>query len=411
VGPDPTQVAVGRGAVAVAHDGAMVLRHFAFLDDDDVARLFHRAPEPVDLDGGARGVAHALGATLYSPATRPSLVSDLVRARRLGVLASVICLEDSIPDSEVVAAQAHTVDTLRRLSEGDDEAPLTFVRVRTVEQVEQVAVGLGSAHTALAGFVLPKFAAAGGASYLEAVRGASALLGRRLWSMPVVETPATIHVESRVDELVGIRELLQAHRDQVLAVRTGATDLGSVFGLRRPRDLTVHDVRPVADALAAIVNVLGRLGEDGFVVTGPVWEYFSQAERLFKPQLRETPFTEHQERALRASLVAKDLDGLIREVVLDRANGLVGKTVIHPSHVPVVHALSVVPHEEYVDAVAVLDAAAAGGGVRGSDFGNKMNEANPHRSWAEKVLRSARAFGVAGADTSFVDLLAAAIRL
>ena len=132
---------------------------------------------------------------------------------------------------------------------------------------------------------------------------------------------------------------------------------------------------------------------------------------LFKPLLRETPFTAHQERALRASLVAKDLDGLIREVVLDRANGLVGKTVIHPSHVPVVHALSVVTHEEHVDAVAILGAAEAGGGAVGSDFGNKMNEANPHRAWAEKVLRNASAFGVAAEDTSFVDLLAAAIRL
>ncbi len=82
-----------------------------------------------------------------------------------------------------------------------------------------------------------------------------------------------------------------------------------------------------------------------------MWEYFSATERMFKPQLRESPFVGHEERALRAELIAADLDGLIREVALDRANGLTGKTVIHPSHVAAVHALSVVAHEEYADAM------------------------------------------------------------
>ena len=387
------------------------MRHFDFLAESDLGRLFHQAPRPVAPDGDPRGVAHALGATLYSPANRPRLLDDLLRARRSGVISSVVCLEDAIPDGEVEAAKAHAVETLRGLAVAEAPAPLTFVRVRRPEQVGEVVAGLGSQHRALAGFVLPKFSAVNGPSYLEAVTAASDVVGRELWAMPVIETPRTIHAETRVGELVAIRDLLLAHRARVLAVRTGATDLGSVYGLRRPRDLTVYDVRPVADALADIVNVLGRLDRDGFVVTGPVWEYFSNAERLFKPQLRETPFTVHEERELRARLLARDHDGLIREVVLDRANGLVGKTVIHPSHVPVVHALSVVTHEEYVDAVAVLGAVATGGGASGSDFGNKMNEADPHRAWAEKILRNATAFGVAGAEVSFVDLLAAAIRI
>ena len=53
-------------------------------------------------------------------------------------------------------------------------------------------------------------------------------------------------------------------------------------------------------------------------------------------------------------LIRKDLDGLIREVALDKANGLIGKTVIHPSHVAAVHALSVVTLEEYTDAIDIL---------------------------------------------------------
>jgi hypothetical protein len=152
--------------------------------------------------------------------------------------------------------------------------------------------------------------------------------------------------------------------------------------------------------------VLGRPG--GHAITGPVWEYFTAPDRLFKPQLRESPFARRDDRELRARLLARDLDGLIREVLLDRANGLVGKTVIHPSHVAVVHALSVVSHEEYDDAQGVLSAKEGGGGVARSSYRNKMNEANPHLAWAQQLMLRAQVFGVAAPDVTFVDLLAAA---
>jgi hypothetical protein len=185
--------------------------------------------------------------------------------------------------------------------------------------------------------------------------------------------------------------------------------MSGVYGLRRSRDLTVYDVRIVADVIADIMNVFGR-AEGGYVVTGPVWEYFSGTERMFKPQLRTSPFEEHDERRLRAKILSRDLDGLIREVVLDRANGLVGKTVIHPSHVATVNALAVVSHEEYLDATDIL-ATSGSGGVASSAYRNKMNESKPHTAWARRTLLRSRAFGVANEDISFVDLLGASIRL
>lgn len=386
------------------------MRHFDFLDPADADRLFHQPPAEVRADDGTRTLAMALGATLYVPATRPDLVKDLLGARASGVVSTVLCLEDAIPDDAVSGAQRNVVEALQELADRADEVPLVFVRVRTPEQIEEIAGALGAA-PALVGFVLPKFGVASGTAFLAAARRADEAAGRPFRLMPVVESPEVMHRETRLDTLLGIRDLLMAQREQVLAVRIGATDLASVHGLRRPRDLTVYNVRPVADAIADVVNVLGRLGDEGFTVTGPVWEYFVNTERLFKPQLRETPFSVHRERALRASLVARDLDGLIREVVLDRVNGLVGKTVIHPSHVPVVHALSVVSYEEHVDALDILGSAGSGGGVTRSNFGNKMNEGNPHRSWAELVALRGRVFGVAREDISFVDLLAGTLRL
>ena len=94
---------------------------------------------------------------------------------------------------------------------------------------------------------------------------------------------------------------------------------------------------------------------------------------------------------------------------LDKANGLTGKTAIHPGHVAVVNALSVVSAEEYRDARDVLGAGRASG-VMASGHGNKMNEIRPHLSWARRTLLRARVFGVAAEGVSFVDLLAASLR-
>lgn len=380
------------------------MRHFEFLSTDESDLLFEALPSAFDATSPVEVVADALGATLYLPATRPRLGADLLRVRTKGVLSAVACLEDSIADSVVEAAFDHLVVELTALTDRAADLPLVFVRVRTPDQIVRLVRELGPAARLLAGFVLPKFAAGNGPEYLAAVREASALTGQHLWAMPVIETVDVVHLETRRNALVGIAAVLAEHRDQILAVRPGGTDLAAVYGLRRPKELTVYDIRVVADVLADLVNVLGR-PDQGFVVTGPVWEYYSHSERLFKPQLRETPFLDHHERARRAELLADELDGLIREVVMDRANGLFGKTVIHPSHVPVVHALSVVSSEDHSDAVAILGEDE--GGAFGSKHRNKMNESKPHRAWAERTLRRAQAFGVARDKVAFVELLAA----
>jgi citrate lyase beta subunit len=200
---------------------------------------------------------------------------------------------------------------------------------------------------------------------------------------------------------------VRRHREDVLALRIGATDLASAYGLRRSRDLTVYDVKLVSAVIADIVNVLGR-PEDGFVISGPVWEHYDTTERILRPQLRMTPFADAKEQELRERLILRGLDGLIREITLDQANGLLGKTVIHPSHVPVVHALSVVSHEEYVDAQSIVSD--SGGGASASPYGNKMNESKPHRAWATKTLLRAQAYGVSAERMTFVDLLEASMR-
>jgi len=385
------------------------VRHFDHLGTELEGRLFSLPPEEFDRSADRDVLAVALGATLYTPATRPAIEADLLRAYERGVVCSVLCLEDAIADGDVEFAEKNLAHQLSLLFETDRPRPLVFVRVRRPEQVGALVQALGDLAVHLDGIVVPKFTAAS-APFLDAVVEASERIGRRLWVMPVIESPEVFRLETRLETLLGVRELLAAHQERVLAVRIGATDLASMLGLRRPADITVYDVAPLASVIGDIVNVLGRRDGTGFVVTGPVWEHFDNGERLFKPQLRETPFTAPAVRVLRRSLISKGLDGLIREVALDQANGLLGKTVIHPTHVAAVNALSVVTNEDHADAVDIV-AAQRGGGVAASRFGNKMNEANPHLAWANATLLRARAFGVAREDVTFVDLLEASVRL
>ncbi|WP_380285000.1 HpcH/HpaI aldolase/citrate lyase family protein [Kitasatospora purpeofusca] len=401
------------------------MRHFGHLADDVRDRLFLAAPGEFTPDGDPAVLATALGATLYSPATRPALRADIRKQAAQGVVSMVLCLEDAIADHEVPQAEANLVAQLGALwtevTEGGGAAetstgctqdlPLLFIRVRTAAQLTDLADRLGPAIGVLTGFVLPKFTEETGGDFLEALAAAGAATGRRLFAMPVLESPELAHLETRRDQLFGIARLLDKHRERVLAVRLGVTDLCSAYGLRRSPDLTAYDVALVASVIGDVVNVLGRADGTGFTVTGPVWEYFPVQERMFKPQLRRTPFAEAEpsREAVRRRIIEHDLDGLIREIELDRANGLLGKTCIHPSHVPAVHALSVVTHEEYSDARDILQQERGGGGVLRSAYTNKMNEAKPHRAWAERVMLRAEVFGVAREDVSFAELLSACL--
>ena len=104
-------------------------------------------------------------------------------------------------------------------------------------------------------------------------------------------------------------------------------------------------------------------------------------------------------------MIRKDFDGLIQETLLDRANGLVGKTIIHPSHLLPVQAMHVVTKEEYVDALSIFQQATGEKGVFKSEFMNKMNEIKPHLYWAKKVLIKSDIYGVYNENITFVDLL------
>lgn len=388
------------------------MQHFSFLDESELNDLFLIQPNVIDADSSRETIATGLGASLYTPATRENIVGILQKNVKRGVGTSILCLEDSIPDDQVAEAEQNLVRTLAEIKERNlsAELPILFVRVRNPDHLRTVAEQNEDHLDVLTGFVLPKFSnedyVAEAYSYeMEHINANRGINGKkRLYYMPVLETPDLVYRETRQNSLSEISRIIQKDRRDILAVRIGATDMSSPYGLRRSRDLTIYDVHVVASAIGDIVNMFARADDStGMIVTGAVWEHFTDRERLFKPRLRATPFEEDQQQT-RKEIILNDLDGLIREVELDRANGLLGKTAIHPLHVALINSMYVVTHEEYSDACDILGKEETGGAVA-STYRNKMNEHKPHLAWAKKTLLRAQAFGVAAEGKTFADFL------
>ena len=392
------------------------MQHFSHLSKDDIERLFFLPPADFTKESPREILSSALGATIYIPGIRKDLVGDVKKMAAKGATSVVLCLEDSIPDDQVSFAQENIKSALRSLGEMEDRSklPLIFVRVRTPEHFLEVAQENEFTLHVLTGFVFPKFedlsqAATRYSENFHQVQQNHIAKGHSpLYFMPVMESPVMVFRETRDEVLMGIRKVLDSHHDNVLAVRLGTTDISSPFALRRSRDLTIYNVHVVASAIADVVNYFGR-ADGGYVITGSVWEHFADRERIFKTQLRSSPFATPEEEELRKRILLEDLDGLIKEIEIDRANGLMGKTVIHPSHVHLVNSMSVVSHEEYSDAMDILHENQQNGGASASSYKNKMNEQKPHAHWARKTLLKAQVFGVSSPDYTLIDFLEAGL--
>lgn len=390
------------------------MQHFSYLSLEEKQNLFYQEPITFSKDSAKDQLAYALGATLYTPGTKKTIADDIVRKRLEGTTSIVLCLEDSISDWDVKLAEQNVVIQMQLLAHMMDtgklhpsDIPLLFIRIREPKQMDSLVHELGSAVHCISGFVFPKFTPANGMSYIRELQDINETYSLSLYGMPILESPEIIYKETRIDTLLAIKEILDSYRDFILNVRIGATDFSGLFGIRRNKDTTIYDISIIRDCISDIINIFSRKADE-YVISGPVWEYFGNNPRVLKPQLRQTPFRESFGNAgltMRENMLHRYEDGLIHEVLLDQANGLIGKTVIHPSHIKLIQAMHVVTLEDYLDAKAIFEAAQTYNGVMKSSFSNKMNEVKPHYNWARKTLLKSNIYGVLHEQQTFIDLL------
>lgn len=399
--------------MAASDVAARALARFSHLQDEAREELFELAPEPMRLRQDVLGVGAALGAVLYVPATTPKAPERLLSGYWPSVTAMVFCLEDAIADRDLPVAEHNISEMLQKVraevqrAGTRDGVPYVFVRVRSPKHLERLLGEWGDLLGELDGVVLPKVGADQARAFMKILATVQGGRDRPLWGLPILEGTDLAQRESRLDSLLELRSVVTRYRSLVPCLRIGATDLSGQWGLRRPRDFTIYDLAVVRDIIADIVNVLAR-DDDAPPISGAVWEYVREP-RVFKPRLRETPFSDEfgddEGPEIRRRLLSGAIDGLLREAMLDRTNGLHGKTVIHPLHALAVDSAYVVSYEEWQSAVAIDIAARAGDGVTASPGGERMNEPKPHALWARRTLARARTFGVLRPDHTFLALL------
>lgn len=347
---------------------------------------------------------YCLGATMYMPGNK-DFAQAIIDQKYKGLTSMVMCFEDACKLEDVPAAEVNSIALLDTINEAIEmgkfeykHLPLIFFRVRNVEQFKHFASMLKPEHVKLiTGFNFPKFNASNGEDYYAHLRELNEKFGEILYGMPIIEDRCVAFKESRIQELIGIKEIIDRYEDLVLNIRVGGTDFSSVFGVRRGMSYTIYDMLTVRGCLCDILNVFTR--DNQYTVSGPVWEYFRAEKKMRFQPLPEFDFTTA---LIKHEAILNDaVDGLLRELILDKANGFIGKTIIHPTHLNYVNGMLAVVREEYEDALQVMNTS---GGVIKSSGGNKMNEIGPHKNWAEKLYYRAQAYGVIENERSYLQL-------
>ena len=346
---------------------------------------------------------YCLGATMYMPGTK-DFAHAVIDRKYPGLTSMVMCFEDACKEEDVPAAEINCIHVLDTLADCVDngtleyeDIPLIFFRVRSVEQFKHFASMLKPRHIKyLCGFNFPKFNSLTAAPYMEHLVELNAKFGEIIYGMPIIEDSRVAYKETRLLELMAIKNVCDCHKKLVLNVRVGGTDFSSCFGVRRGINYTIYDVMTVSNCLMDILNVFTR--NNDYTVSGPVWEYFKANKRM--KNMDELPKVDLQQTLLKRKAVVNDaVDGLMRELVLDQANGFMGKTCIHPTHLNYINGMLAVTKDEYDDAYQIMHT--SGGVIQGT---KGMNEIGPHKAWAQRIMMRSEAYGVIENDGSYIEL-------
>ncbi len=317
---------------------------------------------------------YALGGLLYTPAHNKKISEALITEKYSHLHSMAFCLEDAIADgSENEALEQLSItfnDIYEAVNKGiitKEVLPYFFVRVKYPEQMYKVYKFAGKTGL-LKGFIFPKFDTRNAKMYL----GILADLNRKqkdiIYGMPILESPEIADVRTRVAKLSEIKELTDRQKDMILNIRFGGNDFCSGYGIRRSIDQNVHDIKVISDIISDIVSIFSK----DYVVSGPVWEYFEKAGSDDK----------------------RWSEGLRNEVRRDILNGLIGKTAIHPTQLPVIDDMLAVSYDDFSDAMGILNWDDKVLAVAKGHAGNRMNEQKVHSNWAVKTLIRASVYGI-----------------
>lgn len=286
--------------------------------------------------------AAALGATLFVPASHPGLITIACGTKYPRLRSMVIDFEDGL-DSEAYADAVETLQAL--LNQPLPAKPYIFVRPRGPGSLKTIMKLKGS--QLIDGVILPKCSLGTLEMYLNTLRHCDTLF------MPSIEG-ATLCDKT---ELCALRTKLLPYRRRIILMRFGAEDLFAALGLRRLRERSLYDY--IAPA-ALIGEFIALFKSAGFAIAAPVYPFFD------------------------------DPDAFAKEAARDLEEGMISKTIIHPSQIDPIEALYRVNRAQHHEACKILDSTTAVSGEHGA-----MLEKSTMSPWARQILLRSELYGIA----------------
>ncbi len=285
-----------------------------------------------------------LGAPLYMPAHRHDLIEIANGEKNQQLRSMIFCTEDAVAHTELESSLRHLGLCLQGFRSHSPR--FRYIRARNPEVLARL---LDLPHIEkIDGFVLPKFNLQVFDAYFDQLKNTGFKV------MPTLETREVFDHSAMIELRAALLD--QQIYQQIAMLRIGGNDLMNILGIRRPRHLTVYDT-PLGHLIAQLVTIFKPYG---FALSAPVFEFLAE-ERL-----------------------------LLKEIQLDLAHGLIGKTAIHPSQIPIIEGHYSVAMDDFEMAESLLqqDVPAI------FKMHDTMCEVATHRNWAENIRHRHQCYGL-----------------
>lgn len=356
------------------------MRYFDYIEDDDIKRIFLKKPCEFDNSTDIAQLKYALGAFLYVPATQYNMIYKSITGGVRGVRPLAICLEDAVGANGEKEAIENLKSVLEDISNNKiknmDNVPLIFVRIKDANQLKRIENIIVDNESVITGILIPKADAVLVDSCIDILDSFGL---RDMYVIPIIESKEFIYKETKDKYFTDLYNTILKNKNRILNIRIGVTDILGLYGIRRSKHFSIYDNLICSSFIKDIINYLSRPELD-IPISGGVSEFFDMENQEIRKKY-------------------------IKEILLDKFHGLVGKTVIHPTQIPIVQALCSISYEDYIDAQSILGNTDGVYGVSKSVCRDRMNEINPHLLWAKKILILSEIYGVLNEGVDYDELL------
>ena len=371
------------------------------LSDSELNKIFYKKPEAFDNTTKKNQLRYALGATLYLPATK-YIAPYLLEKRYSHLTSFVMCFENLIEERNINIAEKTLLNTLRTLKMAEnenrinkDELPLFFIHVRDPLQFErlyEILIKEKDIISYISGFFLPKFNSNNADAYLSTVKKIR-LISEYIYALPIIESKEIIFLASRISELITLEKTIFEYRDMILGIRIGGSYINSVLGVNSLEAMSIYDVGITASIIYDIINSFINLSYEDIAIYSSSWD--KKITSFQTVSKSSNAFDQNKVIYNHAFTHDPSLDGFIREILLDKLNGCVGKTVVYPNQISIVNALYSVERKDYELALSINSS-----NEPSLNYGEQIN----NKIWSNKILSLSKIYGVLNENYSAVDL-------